>query len=78
MTIFVFCAVEVLLGSHLGEARALIIMIIVSIPALLVFALSPDVILDFLGKDATLTGRTDLWYFVKHLYFTEAATRLGF
>jgi O-antigen ligase len=27
--------------------------------------LSPDVILDFLGKDATLTGRTDLWYFVK-------------
>ena len=31
---------------------------------LLIILLSPDLILDLLGKDATLTGRTELWYFV--------------
>jgi exopolysaccharide production protein ExoQ len=62
MTIFAFCAVEVLLV--VSGRYSIIIMTIVSIPALLIILLSPDVILDFLGKDATLTGRTDLWYFV--------------
>ena len=40
-------------------------LVSVAIPAFVVFALSPDLILGFLGKDATLTGRTDLWEFVK-------------
>lgn len=42
----------------------MIAMIIFAIPAFLVFILSPDLILGFLGKDETLTGRTDLWYYV--------------
>ncbi len=62
MTVFFFCAVEVLLA--VSGRYFLIIMTIVSIPTLLIILLSPDLILDLLGKDATLTGRTDLWRFV--------------
>jgi exopolysaccharide production protein ExoQ len=62
MTVLLFCAVEILLavsGRHFA-----VIMTMVSIPTVLVIWLSPDFILDLLGKDATLTGRTELWYFV--------------
>jgi exopolysaccharide production protein ExoQ len=62
MTMFVFCAVELLLA--ISRRRFAIVMTIVTIPTLLIIWLSPDFILDILGKDATLTGRTDLWYFV--------------
>jgi exopolysaccharide production protein ExoQ len=62
MTAFVFCAVEILLA--VSGRRFVIIMTLVSIPTLLIIWLSPDFILDLLGKDATLTGRTELWYFV--------------
>jgi exopolysaccharide production protein ExoQ len=62
MTVFVFCVVEILLA--VSGKRFATIMTIVSAPTLLIIWLSPDFILDLLGKDATLTGRTDLWYFV--------------
>jgi exopolysaccharide production protein ExoQ len=65
MTIFVFCAVEIYLALTRRNFVALMMMFIVTIPAFVVFVLSPDLILGFLGKDATLTGRTDLWEFVK-------------
>ncbi len=58
----IFCVVELLMiisGSYF-----LLVFAFVSIPVLIVLVYSPDLILDFLGKDATLTGRTDLWYFV--------------
>jgi exopolysaccharide production protein ExoQ len=62
MTVIVFCAVELLLA--VSRRHFAVIMTIVSIPAVLLIWLSPDFILDLLGKDATLTGRTELWYFV--------------
>ena len=62
MTIVLFCAVEILLV--ISGRYFMIILSILSIPALLLILLSPDLILDFLGKDASLTGRTDLWRFV--------------
>jgi exopolysaccharide production protein ExoQ len=62
MTILLFCAVEIIL--FISGRYVMIILAIVSIPVLLLILLSPDLILDFLGKDATLTGRTDLWRFV--------------
>lgn len=65
MSIFFFCAVEVFLALTRRNFVALIMLVSVAIPAFVVFALSPDLILGFLGKDATLTGRTDLWEFVK-------------
>ncbi len=68
ITVLVFCAVEILLAVS-GRYSA-IIMTIVSVPTLLIILLSPDLILDLLGKDATLTGRTDLWYFV-NIYISQ-------
>jgi exopolysaccharide production protein ExoQ len=65
MSIFFFCAVEVFLALTRRNFVALTMLVSVTIPAFVVFALSPDLILGFLGKDATLTGRTDLWEFVK-------------
>jgi exopolysaccharide production protein ExoQ len=62
MVIIGFCAVEVIIAA--SGRYSIIVMTIVCIPALLVTLLSPDIILEMLGKDATLTGRTDLWYFV--------------
>jgi exopolysaccharide production protein ExoQ len=66
MTIFVFCAAEmsIALSRRNGAGGGLMVSII-SMPVLATFILSPDVFLGFLGKDATLTGRTDLWEFVK-------------
>ena len=55
----------------------MIILAIVSIPVLLLILLSPDLILDFLGKDATLTGRTDLWRFVDIDIAQRPNTRMG-
>jgi exopolysaccharide production protein ExoQ len=65
MTILFFCAVEIFLALTRRNLIALIMLVSVAIPAFIVFVLSPDLILGFLGKDATLTGRTDLWEFVK-------------
>ena len=65
MVIFVFCVVEIFLTLTRRNFIATIMMIILFIPTFVVFVLSPDLILGFLGKDATLTGRTDLWEFVK-------------
>lgn len=64
MMIFFFCSIEIYIALTGRNFVALIAMIIVTIPAFLVFILSPDLILGFLGKDETLTGRTDLWYYV--------------
>jgi exopolysaccharide production protein ExoQ len=65
ITIFAFCGAEILIALS-RRARAVgIIVSFVSIPILVAFALWPNMILNFLGKDATLTGRTDLWSFVE-------------
>jgi exopolysaccharide production protein ExoQ len=62
MTIFLFLSVEIIL--LISGRYSIIVMIIISVPTITIAVLAPGIILDFLGKDATLTGRTDLWYFV--------------
>jgi exopolysaccharide production protein ExoQ len=45
-----------------GSSRAISICLLIGyVLALLFFAMNDELILEFLGKDATLTGRTDLW-----------------
>jgi exopolysaccharide production protein ExoQ len=62
MIIYFFCLVELILA--ISGRYFIIILTIISVPSLLIILLLPDVILDFLGKDSTLTGRTELWYLV--------------
>jgi exopolysaccharide production protein ExoQ len=62
ITAVFFCAIEILLA--VSRRFFAIVITTVAIPMLLIVLLFPDLILDLLGKDATLTGRTELWYFV--------------
>jgi exopolysaccharide production protein ExoQ len=62
MIIYFFCVVEILLA--ISGRYFIVILTIITVPSLLIILLFPDVILGFLGKDSTLTGRTELWYFV--------------
>ena len=64
LIIFAFCAAETFVMVSQRSVVAKIIIIIISIPVAGIFVLSPDVILNVLGKDSTLTGRTDLWEYV--------------
>lgn len=63
--VFFFCGADILLTISRRNVGAAAIIMIVFTPVIAIFAFSPDMILGFLGKDATLTGRTDLWEYVK-------------
>jgi exopolysaccharide production protein ExoQ len=65
LMIFAFCTVGgvIALFRKGGAARVLGVFSIVMAPAAGIFLLSFN-ILDLIGKDATLTGRTELWYYV--------------
>ena len=64
LTMFTFCGAETVavLYRRGGALRAVTLM--VAIPLALVLFLFPDLMLGLLGKDATLTGRTELWVYV--------------
>jgi exopolysaccharide production protein ExoQ len=48
-----------------GSSRAISIFLIIGfVPTLLFFAMNDELVLEFLGKDATLTGRTAIWPYV--------------
>jgi exopolysaccharide production protein ExoQ len=67
LTILVCCGVDavVVLIRKGGAARALAIgASVVLVPLLIGIAANPDPILEMIGKDPSLTGRTDLWAFV--------------
>jgi exopolysaccharide production protein ExoQ len=67
LMILAFCTVSggVALYRKGGIARILsILSIVVLVPAAGIFLLSSDASLQMIGKDATLTGRTELWSFV--------------
>jgi O-antigen ligase len=67
LTIFAFCAVSglVALFRRGGAASILgVFAIMFLVPAAGIVALSPDPVLELLGKDPTLTGRLDLWPYV--------------
>jgi exopolysaccharide production protein ExoQ len=67
LTIFAFCAVSglVALFRRGGTASILgVFAIMFLVLAAGIVALSPDSVLELLGKDPTLTGRLDLWPYV--------------
>ena len=67
MTIFTFCSLDgiIMLYRKGGGARMMsIAAMVILLPALGYGALFPDLILEMIGKDPTLTGRTDLWAYV--------------
>jgi exopolysaccharide production protein ExoQ len=67
MTIFAFCSISyvaTLLGRG-GTSRMFgWCAIVVLTPMAVLLAVFPDVVLELLGKDPTLTGRTELWEYV--------------
>jgi O-antigen ligase len=67
MTIFVFCGMS-FVGSMLGRggvSRILgICCVLVMTPLMVATMVFPDALLETLGKDPTLTGRTELWEYV--------------
>ena len=67
MTIFVYCCISAITSfiRKGGVARIMtIISIMLLLPAVVVAAAFPDSLLELIGKDPTLTGRTDLWALV--------------
>ena len=64
MTIFALVGGDVLIALFRRGGAARVIMLTVFVPILAILAISPDVLLSMLGKDATLTGRTELWEYV--------------
>ena len=67
LTIFVLCSVDAVsaMMRNGGSARILgIIVTVIAGPALAFIAISPDWLLEMMGKDPTLTGRTIIWSYV--------------
>lgn len=78
LTIFVFCATDglLILLRRGGISRILgISLIVILTPIAAVAAVSPDSLLEMIGKDPTLTGRTDVWAYV--MYYISERPMLG-
>ena len=60
------CANGIIVLFQRGGAALLIgiFLVLVLVPILVVIAVYPDPIFEMIGKDPTLTGRTDLWTYV--------------
>jgi O-antigen ligase len=67
LTIAAFCATDgvIFLFRKGGAARAVaMVAIALAVPLMAVVAIAPDALLGAIGKDPTLTGRTDIWHYV--------------
>lgn len=67
LTIFVFFGADRLIALYRkgGSARtAAAFATAILVPILLIVAFDPDPLLELIGKDPTLTGRTEIWAFV--------------
>jgi O-antigen ligase len=65
--IFVFCCIEGIVALLRGRGAARLIgifLILILTPILVIVATDPSPILEMIGKDPTLTGRTDIWAYV--------------
>jgi O-antigen ligase len=67
VTVVIFCLVHVA-GEMIrkgGAARPLAIMVLVlAMPVILFAAAAPETLMELIGKDPTLTGRTEIWAYV--------------
>jgi O-antigen ligase len=67
LTIFACCSVDgvIALWRKGGAARTLgLALTLLLVPSLIFAAVDPDPILEMIGKDPSLTGRTEIWAFV--------------
>jgi exopolysaccharide production protein ExoQ len=67
LAIFMFCMIDMVIFMirRGGIFRILAnIIIVLAIPILIVTIFAPDAFLELIGKDPTLTGRTEIWGFV--------------
>jgi O-antigen ligase len=67
MVIFVFCGADIVIRLFRkgGAARTMaMVAVVFLVPTALFFAMFPDSLLELIGKDPTLTGRTELWAYV--------------
>jgi len=67
LAIFAFFAFDIIGTLYIkggGRRMISICLTVVVVPTLILFMMNTDLIFDFLGKDQTLTGRTDLWPYV--------------
>ena len=67
MTIFAFCGAEVIITLFRKGAAARVMAIgavALMVPVVVVATAFPDSLLELIGRDPTLTGRTDLWAYV--------------
>ena len=67
LTIFAFCVADVMLMLvRRGGVRRVVAICLITLggPMLATAAMFPDVLLELIGKDPTLTGRTDIWAYV--------------
>jgi O-antigen ligase len=81
MTIFAYCGVEVVLRLFRagGAARLFCIFaVIVLAPLIVIVMLYPDAALEMIGKDPTLTGRTELWVWVLNAISDRPALGWGY
>ena len=70
LTIAMMCGLDILfvLFRKRGAFRLIgIASLALGVPALIVAAAAPDALLDLIGKDRTLTGRTEIWDFVMRM-----------
>jgi O-antigen ligase len=61
LIIFAFCAADRVVALFRRARILAMFSIILLVPTAVIVALSPDSFLEMIGKDPTLTGRTDLW-----------------
>jgi O-antigen ligase len=61
LIIFAFCTADRVVALFRRARILAMFSIILLVPAAVIVALSPDSFLEMIGKDPTLTGRTDLW-----------------
>jgi len=81
LTIAVFCGIELLLIPirKRGAARIFgICLAVISGAGLLLFLSNPDALLELMGKDPTLTGRTTIWAAVTPYIFERFWLGWGF
>ena len=61
LIIFAFCTADRVVALFRRSRILAMFSMILLVPTAVIVALSPDSFLEMIGKDPTLTGRTDLW-----------------
>jgi O-antigen ligase len=81
LTILAFCCVEAIIALYRrgGAARLLGAFFSIALaPTLLLVAADPDPVLELIGKDPTVTGRTEIWGYVVNYIWMKPLLGWGY